>query len=349
MLGPSGPLWLSGKFGLRGNGAPGAPVATDWDLRLDLHQCDLRCGIELQRVEGAIRLAGAFDGEKFHSRGELDLDSAIYRDFQFTEVRGPFWIDDQQVLFGGWAAPAAEGQPARSVTAKLLGGTVVGDGHIALGPVPTYRLQARVQDADLARFAQESMPGVQRLSGEISGNVELHVKGPGTAHLGGRGALSLRNADIYELPVMVSLLKILSIRPPDATAFTASDVEFRVQGEHVYLDRIKFMGDAVSLLGQGTVGLNRSVLLTFHAVVGRDEFRVPVVSDLLGGASQQILLIHVEGTLDNPQPRREPFPVVNQAIRQLLSNPSPEPRPPGAPATPRTGAGASWIRPFWRR
>ena len=41
------------------------------------------------------------------------------------------------------------------------------------------------------------------------------------------------------------------------------------------------------------------------------------MKQFLGGASQQILLIHVDGTLQNPQVRREAFPGVNQVLEQL--------------------------------
>ena len=48
--------------------------------------------------------------------------------------------------------------------------------------------------------------------------------------------------------------------------------------------------------------------LVFHAVVGRDELHVPVLREVLGGASQQIMQIHVGGTLQNPETTRVAFP-----------------------------------------
>ena len=56
---------------------------------------------------------------------------------------------------------------------------------------------------------------------------------------------------MYELPVMISLLKILSIRPPDQNAFSDATIDYRIEGEHIYFDRIDFHGDAISLRGKG--------------------------------------------------------------------------------------------------
>ena len=79
----------------------------------------------------------------------------------------------------------------------------------------------------------------------------ISTAGPQPQGLGGRGTVDLRNADVYELPVMIAMLKILSIRPPDQKAFSKSDADFRIQGEHIYFDKIDFTGDAISLLGKG--------------------------------------------------------------------------------------------------
>jgi hypothetical protein len=51
---------------------------------------------------------------------------------------------------------------------------------------------------------------------------------------------------------------------------------------------------------------------------------LPILHDVLGGASQQIMLIHVGGTLQNPETSREPFPGVARALQQLQSDRDPD-------------------------
>ena len=57
--------------------------------------------------------------------------------------------------------------------------------------------------------------------------------------------------------------------------------------------------------------------MTFYALVGRGELDLPVVKQVFRGASQQLMLIHVDGTLQNPETRKEALPAVNQALQQL--------------------------------
>ena len=323
-LDPQGPVNLSGTLELAGGGEPSSfdsgvnrPIQAKWDLEFQFQQTRLTCGIPLENLHGAVRLTGQFDGSRARSHGELNLDSMMYRDLQFTEVRGPIWIDDD-VAFLGTQASKLRGEPQpRSITARAYGGTVVADGRIQLGPTPQYALHATLNHGDLARMAQEVFTGRQHLEGQVLAGIQLQGSAEGVHTLTGSGYVRLREADIYRLRQMTSLLKILSVRPPDKTGFTASDIDFHIEGDHVYFDQIKFNGDAISLIGKGQMNLQSDVALAFYAVVGRDRFQIPLVGDLFRGASQQMMLIRVEGKLSDPEIIREPFPGVQQALQRL--------------------------------
>lgn len=316
-LHPTGSLNLRGWLELQGGNQPNQAVKSAWDLQLDMQQVSLQCGLELQNVHGALRLAGTYDGQTFQSQGDFDVDSLTWKGFQFTDVHGPVWMDNDVVLLGQWADERRDRERQRHLTLSFYGGTAHSDGWIKLGDLPSYEFRIRLRGGDLKRFSSEALAGQRRLSGQVLATIDLRGKGTGTHQLGGRGTLELHDADLYELPQMLALLKLLRIRQPDSTAFTDSTIDFRVEGEHIYMDEVKFLGDAVSLLGKGEMNLNRELQLTLHAVVGRDNLRIPLVSPLLGGASQQIMLIHVDGTLDDPVLKSEAFPMVNKAVQQL--------------------------------
>jgi hypothetical protein len=146
----------------------------------------------------------------------------------------------------------------------------------------------------------------------------------------------LRDANIYELPVMFSLLKVLSLKEPDLTAFTTSDIDFRLRDRYVYFPRIDLNGDALSLQGRGYLSFDKQLGLRFHPKVGRGGIRVPIISDVVDGASSQILELYVDGTLDNPEVRREPFPGLKEAIENL--QPPGLLQAPGPPSNPPRGS-----------
>jgi hypothetical protein len=316
---PSGPVNLRGSVTFARPGSLNAELQTQWDVVADLMQNHIDCGERFEHLFGSVRLMGSSVGEQFTSRGELALDSLFYRNFQFTEVLGPLYIDNSRIAFGGWAEATRPGYNSRRVTAKLCGGNCSLDAQASFADVPRYAVQAQVADADLRLLLAENLPRSLNASGRLAADVQLEGNSRGLHTLAGRGAVRLYDADIYQLPMMVSMLKLLSIKQPDATAFTKSDIDFRIQGEHLLFDRINFNGDAVSMLGKGQMSFDRALDLTFHAMVGRDDsnFHVPVLRGVLGEASQQIMQIRVEGTCDNPETRREAFPGVNRALQAL--------------------------------
>ena len=275
----------------------------------------LDAGVLLENLEGSVRLVGGFDGQQAQTGGELSFDSLIWKDLQFTNVAGPIWIDDARVILGREAGQP--GKAARPVTGALCGGTIAADAWVGLGQTPRYRFQASLSQADLGRFTQETVAGRQKLSGKVAATIDLSGEGRGLHKLQGRGNVTLREADVYEVPLMVALLKILSVKPPDATAFTESDVDFVIRGPHVYFNRLNFNGDAISLRGNGQMDFERQINLTFHAGVGKRESKIPLLRELMKGAAQQFMQIQVTGTVDAPVPVAVPFPGVNQAFREL--------------------------------
>lgn len=327
-LNPTGPINLRGNIDLLHDGRRNSPMQSQWDdLRINMVQGSLQCGVKLENIWGNATLSGQSDGQTFSCRGELNIDSLNYKNCQFKHVMGPVWIDDHRVLLGSLVDQAADGTPLRntdgtprtprSISANLFGGTLHGDGQINLGTEPRYHLGAVLAHADLATLSRELIDGKQRLQGKIMANVALDGAGTSRNALSGRGRLELSDADVYELPVMVSLLKILSIRAPDRNAFSAASTDYEIKGEHIYLYNLKFNGDAVSLNGSGEMDFQSNINLNFDTTVGRGELDLPIIKQLYHGASQQILQIHVGRTLQNPEIRKEPFPVVNQALQQL--------------------------------
>ncbi|MGO9110984.1 MAG: AsmA-like C-terminal region-containing protein [Thermoguttaceae bacterium] len=326
-LNATGPMSLQGSILLARGANPAEPMTSRWNLSVGLNQVGVDCGVRLENIYGNVGIAGWTDGTRFQMRGELALDSLTCRDHQFTQVLGPFWIDDQEAMFGSWVARRdnrflPRGQPPvplRPVIAKIVGGTVYGDGWASIGPQPRYSLQANLVDADLATCARELASNNRNLRGRIRGTAELHGFGHSRTAMGGHGSLHLLDANIYELPVMISMLKILSIKMPDPNAFSQSDIDFRIEGEHVYFDKLDFKGDAISLSGKGEMNFQGDTDMVLAATVGHADAGLQAVHNFFSRTSQLVMQIRVHGNLQNPDIKEEVLPGVNQALKSLDS------------------------------
>ncbi len=298
-----------------------AGVAAAWDMHLDMAQAEVDVGVPLEHVHGGIRLRGQSDGTNWRADGQVSLDSAIVRGVQLTDLEGPIALDPAGMRFGA-PAVAADGVGGQRLGARVAGGMLLVDGQVTAGPGGRFTVNAALSDADLERLTSEATGVAHGYRGRMQAGLEISGSRTGSHSLTGRGQMRLRDADLYELPVVVALLKILRVKAPDRNAFTGSLVDFRIEGPHAYLDTIELSGDAISLVGAGAVDFDGGLDLTFRSIVGDAKTQLPAMKRLLGGASGQFMLIHVDGTLAEPEPSTEAFPTLAAALQKLQARQS---------------------------
>lgn len=296
-----------------------ASVQAEWDIQLGCHQTDLQVGVELKNIHGTVRLVGASDGSRCKEWGELDIDSATFQGVQFTEIRGPIRADESRCLLGHWATEA-EGQTSRRITAKVYDGYLVGDVWVTYDGLPQYGAEVSVAGADLQRIMTERFQSGDDFQGKVAANLRVRGLGRQVENLLGEGDVKITEAEIGQLPLLVGLLKVLRNSTPNSTAFNQSDMTFRIQGRHIYLDQLDFLGDAVSFFGKGYTNFDQQLNLAFYGVVGRNEIRVPLLKDFVSQLGQSTMQMYVDGTLADPQIHKQAFPMVNQLIQQIQTD-----------------------------
>ena len=316
-------LRLTGGFGLHNTtmrfaktAEANAKLAAQWDMQIECHQTDMQPGIELHNVHGTVRLIGASQEGKSYSAGELAIDTATFEDVQFTNIRGPLWIDETSCLIGEWAC-RRQGLTPRRLTASVYDGTLMGDAWVTYDGLPRYSATAVLADASLLRIMTERFHGQQDYLGNVAANVTLNGYGRSLHTLEGDGNVRITEANIHELPLLVGLLKVLRNTTPDTTAFNQCDTRFSIQGRHIHLDQFDFLGDAVSLLGHGEADFDHNIKLSFHGVVGRNQIRLPLVKNLIQQAGKQTMQLSVDGTLSDPIVHVQALPGINKLLQQI--------------------------------
>ncbi|WP_254509704.1 AsmA-like C-terminal region-containing protein [Anatilimnocola floriformis] len=311
----SGPLNMQGALELI------APAATDqqpqvgWDLSLDMENGRLVAGTPIEHIHGSVQLRGFNGPTGFENRGELNIDSAIVRDVQLTQIRGPLAFDAEQLRFGTWAERELPNRKLRPLTANIFGGVLAIDGQLKFGQQLPFQIQAWLEQGDLSAIARELAPRKQRIGGKVFAVVNLVGTGEGVHTYRGNGQIRLRDADIYELPTIIALLKLTSA---DRNAFNSSSVDFRIVGDDFELDRIELVGDAITLKGRGRISNAREVAMQLYTQVGRDDAYLPIFRPLLGEASRQFLLFDISGSLDHPVINRQVFPNLNERLQEIF-------------------------------
>src|SRR5690606_4998530 len=121
-------------------------------------------------------------------------------------------------------------------------GTVTADTWVSFDEIPKYRTDATLAGVSLARLMIERLHGQRAFNGKLAATMSLEGTGRSLHTLTGKGEVKVTEANIYELPLLVGLLKVLRNSTPDTTAFNEVDMAFRIQGRHVMLDKLNFLG-----------------------------------------------------------------------------------------------------------
>jgi hypothetical protein len=330
-------LQLDGTFGLAGamhfrREGHNQPLVSGWNLSLSVEQGQMFLGFPVQAIFGQVDLKGASRDDSYWTRGRLQLDSMMARGIQVTRLAGPLWIDTQGAVLGERVQPATADQPSRPVTAEVYGGTLQANFETNLREEADFALQANLTNADLAAVARDWRLGQGNLSGQAFLEIALEGNTRGRNTWRGGGTCQVRNANLLELPLFLAIFNRLSSGRRDNTAFTQSDVAFRVRDDYVYFDRFDLSGDTITLKGRGEMSLDQELALNFYSVVN-EQLWSPLVRPFLGEASRQFLLIRVDGTLGQPQTSQEVLPGLNETLQQMFPeqvDPATATKPPGS-------------------
>lgn len=330
-LNPTGHINMEGQLGVVLAGEVAAAPQLDWDLNFVVVDGTLQVGVKVEHLGGEVRFAGHRDGRNLQCRGELDIASAMIQGVQVTNIKGPLFIDSEQLLAGMWAERNVRGKPPRFVTATIFGdGELSLDGRLQFSPAGDFRMQTSLENADLATIVADLQPSVRGVTGKVFGAVSLNGSTAGVHTWHGGGQVKLKDAYLYELPAMVSVLQVLSIQRPDRNAFTDSNMEFKIEGDDLEFTHLDLNGEVISLKGKGRVTGRRELNLKFYTQIGRDEFQI--FRPLVGDMNRQFMLIEVTGPLERPISRKTPFPKLNENLQQIFpelardESPAPAPR-----------------------
>src|SRR4029079_7149643 len=117
----------------------------------------------------------------------------------------------------------------------------------------------------------------------------------------GRGDVSVSGKDMYKIPVLLGLMQITNLSLPISSPFNEAAVRYNVEGEKVSFEQIEMRASNMLMSGSGWLDFkSKRGRMTF--VTDRlKECGTPFITDILRGARQELMQIHVSGTVKEPK------------------------------------------------
>jgi AsmA-like C-terminal region len=287
-----------------------------WDGFVDLVNADLHPGVGLEHVTGRIACRGQHQGQFGNVTGNLELQQVIMYRQPFIGVHGRIVVNEAQpdVLL----LPSFE--------AKIFGGDLGGSIRIELGEKPTYEADLTATQMQLEEFGRHNgLNSKRQLKGMAA--ARLYLKGSGTDvdGLTGAGRLDVENGKMYDLPLLLDLLKFLNFRIPDSdhTAFEDAHARFQIHGPLISITRLDLIGSAITLGGRGTVRVAEvggDIDMELYAVWAPLEQLTPLpLKPLWPAVSKQFLKIKMKGKIgETPHFQKVPIPPLTEPLKGLI-------------------------------
>jgi hypothetical protein len=267
-------------------------------------------------IEGKAELSGQWNagGKDFALAAVLGLDKLAYGDWLLTRFKGNLGKlpNVQRVTLTGIEADFYEGKTEGQVSVETG------------GEDPQYAVNLRLLKVSLPEFiaaGRESEATGEKPRPKTKGNIdaEIYLSGPlgKLSKRQGRGEVLLEKAKLMDTPLMLAILDVLNLKPPDPNAFEEARILYHIRGTTVHLERVELEGKGLGLAGQGTYELETGKIGLSMVVVNRD-FSMPLISELLTGAQQQFAEIRVTGTLSKPDVKTEALRELGDKLRNLI-------------------------------
>ena len=234
---------------------------------------------------------------------------------RITDIDGRINIEDGQLT-------------SRNFIGIFNGGNV--NGLIKLDrttPNGAYAGNLNFEKVSLQKLMENFVKDKQKWTGECEGNVEFQGEGKGLKNLTAKGRAKLREGYLSEVPVLLSILKLLNLSIPKKETFHTANIKYSIKDKVIHVEELEVFSDSVELGCIGTAGFDGAIDLTVVAGFNKETFsQIPFIGGLMdfvvGGVRKTLTKVQITGTLSDPKSTMiglKPFTHPIKSIFDVLS------------------------------
>lgn len=289
--------------------------SSEWTFEgeIDLDGANLNIGLEARELVGTLSGGGRIvsGGEALALSAAVNVDSVLLNGRRYDDVTGQLTYDDAEGILR-----------LANLSGRVHFGRITGECDVSFEePGTEYAASFTVRDVslvDLINATREPDDEPLDATGMVSGNLFLSGVSGEPARRRGGGDVTISNADLFRLPVLLDVIDAAEIDPDPMQRGRA---KFFLRGDTIEFERFEVRSGSLSLLGVGSLDLVTDRMeITVLAAKAADLPDVPLLTELLEGATRELMEVHVQGTLAEPSVQTTPLRSVDQALRTLFQS-----------------------------
>ena len=218
----------------------------------------------------------------------------------------------------------------RGLHGACYGGTLLGSGEIQLSGEGMYRMNLVLQDVALNPFINKENPlhadlpaartSEDQYTGVLAASLTIEGSSGKPNVRRGRGELEIREANLYEVPLSLALIQILNLSLPASSSFDRASASYLIDNDLVWFDSVRFEAPTVEIVGGGFMQYS-SLELDLNLYTRNPKGpKLGALSDLFRVFKDELLSIHVTGTLEEPIPKASSFQGIKRSWKDLFNS-----------------------------
>jgi hypothetical protein len=182
-----------------------------------------------------------------------------------------------------------------------------------------YGLQLTLDNLDAATV-MNLKKGKSEIQGKMKGEIYMvGTLGQKYSQIGG-GLLQITGAEVLKVPLMAQIYEEVNKDTPNLTSFHDITMQYALERYQVGIEHLELIGPTLSLVGSGDYNIsNKRINLDLISGTPKSLNKVPLLPELMQGASREISQIEVHGTLDNPQIKVQPMKDISDTLKTFFN------------------------------
>lgn len=212
---------------------------------------------------------------------------------------------------------------------SIYGGTLLGEGRIHLKDSNRFSFSITILDAPLDPMLNpekyvagdpDQLPLEQLLeTGRLSANLVIEATPGYSRTRRGHGELQIRGAEMYRMPLALSVLHMLNLSAPKTESFDEVTAIYLIDGDNIIFDRVSISAPDLEIAGDGTMQYSdQSLDLVMYSNKPKNS-EAGGFGKMFNEMKKNFDCIHVTGTLDDPKPRWVMFRGVGESLQRIFS------------------------------
>jgi hypothetical protein len=283
------------------------PLDVDFAVRLALDDSSLDVGVPMTRVGGRMALEGTVRSSRLADlTGGVDLPSLQMSDRAASDVHAEFFKPANR-----------QGLHIGNITGRLAGGRINGNVNLTFPDegASRYVMELVLRDADIRQLTGEMG---QDLTGQLSASLNLQGDWSDTKTRRGRGEVTVAGKEMYKIPLVLGLLQITNLSLPITAPFSQGEARYTVDGQMLTVESLALRSRDMVMNGSGQLDFAKKKVAMSFTTDNPNWPKLPIVGDIIHTAKNELLQIHIKGTLQDPKVSASTASTVTTTVDEVL-------------------------------